>query len=312
MGGSGGSSIASRAMRGLPIGVPKMLVSTMGAGNVGPFVGARDIAMMYSVVDIAGINPISERILSNAAAGTAAMARHYEDFVPGDDSRPLVGATMYGVTTPCVDRARARLEELGYQVVVFHATGTGGRAMEALMESGYLTAALDITPAEVLAELVGGDFTAGEDRLEMAGSLGLPQVVALGALDMVAFSPPGNLPEHFRDRTLYQHNPHVTLMRTSFDECEQAGRVIAEKLNAATGPVAVFVPLRGMSQYSVAGGVFHDPEADTALLTSLKEYLDGGIDVIEMDAEVNAPEFADAMAERLAADYAAWAAARED
>ena len=311
MGGSGGTSIASRAMRELPIGVPKMLVSTMGSGNVRPFVGGRDIAMMFSVVDIAGINPISERILGNAAAGLAAMAQANERFVPSDDPRPLVGATMYGATTPCVDRARARLEEIGYQVVVFHATGTGGRAMEALMESGYLTASLDITPAEVLAEIVGGAFTSGAGRLEMAGSLGLPQVVSIGALDMIAFSPPETLPEHMRQRTLYQHNPHITLVRTNVAESRRVAALMAEKLNAAAGPVSVFIPLRGTSSYGVEGGVFHDPAADAILIADLKEQLDDRIEMVEMDTDINDPEFAVAMAERLDEHYRSWAADRD-
>ncbi len=303
MGGSGGSSIISRAMRELPIGVPKMLVSTMGSGDTRPFVGTSDIAVMFSVVDIAGINRLSEQILGNAAAGIAAMAAAFAGRRPGSGDRPLVGATMYGTTTPCVDRARAWLEEAGYEVLVFHATGTGGRSMEALMASGFITAVLDVTTTELADEVGGGTLTAGPDRLEMAGSLGLPQVVSLGAIDQMAFTPPEAVPAEWADRNLYEHNSSITLVRVNPDEARRIGQVIAGKLNAASGPVTLFIPLRGTSSYSVEGGVFHDRAADLALFESLREHLAPSVEVVEMDTDINDPDFAVAMATRLDEHY---------
>ncbi len=310
MGGSGGSSIISSVMRRLPIGFPKLLVSTMGAGDVGPFVGTSDIAMMYSVVDVAGINAISSRILDNAAAGLAAMAKAYEARAPSVDDRPLVGATMYGTTTPCVDRARAWLERAGYEVLVFHATGTGGRSMEALIESGYITAVLDVTTTELIDEVAGGTLTAGPDRLESAGALGLPQVVSIGASDQITFTPPDTVPAAYRDRNLYAHNPSVTLVRSNPEECAEFGRLLAEKLNRALGSVSLFVPLRGASSYARAGGVFYDPIADAALVASLRTHLDSTVELIEIDTDINDPGFGEAMARRLDQHYRSWADAR--
>ncbi|MBX6342412.1 MAG: Tm-1-like ATP-binding domain-containing protein, partial [Thermomicrobiaceae bacterium] len=247
LGGSGGSAIATQAMRALPVGVPKLMVSTLASGDTRPYVGAVDVTMMYPVVDIAGINRISARILANAAAAIAGMAKSYAVSAPAVDDRRLIGATMFGVTTPCVTAARRRLEERGYEVLVFHATGTGGQAMEALARGGYLAGVLDITTTELADELVGGVLSAGPERLEAAGEAGLPQVVSLGALDMVNFGPLDTVPERFRGRRLYQHNPTVTLMRTTPEECAELGRIIARKLNRARGPLAVFIPLRGVS-----------------------------------------------------------------
>ncbi len=247
LGGSGGSSLVSAAMRALPVGVPKLLVSTMASGDTRPYVGTSDIAMLYSVVDIAGINRISERILGNAAAAIAGMARASATFESGIEAKPLIGATMFGVTTPCVTVAREILEARGYEVLVFHATGSGGRAMEALVRARFITGVLDITTTELADELVGGVLSAGPDRLEAAGALGVPQVVSLGALDMANFGPLDTVPERFRDRNLYVHNETVTLMRTTEAECAELGRIIARKLNAASGPLTVFIPtLRGV------------------------------------------------------------------
>ena len=308
MGGSGGSSIVSRAMRKLPIGFPKLLVSTMAAGDVSAFVGTSDIAMMYSVVDIAGINAVSSNILGNAAAGVAGMAAAYEFRIPSADTRPLVGATMYGTTTPCVGAARAVLEQLGYEVLIFHATGTGGRSMEALMQSGYITASLDVTTTEVIDEIAGGTLTAGPGRLEAAGALGLPQVISIGATDQITFTPPQAVPTAYRDRNTYDHNPSITLVRSNAQECEEFGRVVADKLNRALGPVSLFVPLRGGSSYAVADAVFHDPEADAALVESLRTHLGPSVELVEMDTDINDPAFAEAMAHRLDEHYRAWAA----
>ena len=308
LGGSGGTAIATEAMRTLPVGIPKLMVSTMASGDTRPYVGASDVTMTYSVVDIAGLNAVSTRILANAAAAMAGMALAEPPAAAGD--RPLVGASMFGVTTPCVTTARERLEELGYEVLVFHATGTGGQAMEALMRSGFITASLDVTTTELADELVGGVLSAGPDRLEAAGELGLPQVVSVGALDMVNFGPIDTVPPEFRSRNLYKHNPTVTLMRTTPEECAELGRRIGRKLNAARGPVTLFLPLRGVSLIDTEGQVFFDPEADGALFDALRETLDPGVDVQELDTDVNDPDFARAMADALHAHYEAWAAAR--
>jgi uncharacterized protein (UPF0261 family) len=295
-------------MRALPVGVPKLLVSTMASGDTRPYVGETDVTMTYSVVDISGVNQISARILANAAGAIAGMVNARMPPLPA--ARPLVGATMFGVTTPCVTRARERLEELGYEVLVFHATGTGGRALEALIAGGFVTAVLDVTTTELADELVGGVLSAGPDRLAAAGRAGIPQVVSLGALDMVNFGPLESVPERFRDRNLYVHNPTVTLMRTTPDECAELGRRVARALNAATGPAALFVPLRGVSAIAVAGGPFHDPAADEALVAALRETLDPRVEVHWLELDVNDERFALAMADRLHALYAAWAVRR--
>jgi uncharacterized protein (UPF0261 family) len=296
LGGSGGSSIAARAMQALPVGVPKLLVSTVASGDTRPYVGAVDVTMMYSVVDISGVNSVSARIMANAAGAIAGMVGAR---VPILESKPLVGATMFGVTTPCVTRARARLEELGYEVLVFHATGAGGQSLEALVRDGFLVGVLDTTTTELADELVGGVLSAGPDRLEAAGAAGVPQVVSLGALDMVNFGPRETVPAQFDGRNLYVHNPTITLMRTTPDECAELGRTIGRKLSAATGPTALFVPLKGVSMIAVEGQPFYDPAADDALLAGLHETLDSSVEVHELDTDINDPAFADAMADRL-------------
>jgi uncharacterized protein (UPF0261 family) len=298
LGGSGNSSVAARAMRELPVGVPKLIVSTIASGDTRPYVGAVDITMTYSVVDIAGINRISARILANAAGAIAGMATATVPQGAGD--RPLVGATMFGVTTPCVTHARERLEELGYEVLVFHATGTGGQSFEALATGGFLAGALDATTTELADDLVGGVLSAGPDRLEAVGAAGVPQVVSLGALDMVNFGPRETVPERFEGRNLYVHNPTITLMRTTAEEMAELGRRIARKLNGASGPTALYVPLRGVSAIDVDGGPFRDAEADEALFRALREGVDTAkVELVEVDADVNDPAFARAMADRL-------------
>jgi len=296
LGGSGGSSIATRAMQALPVGVPKLMVSTLASGDTRPYVGAVDVTMMYSVVDISGVNRVSARIMANAAGAIAGMVGAT---VPALSEKPLVGASMFGVTTPCVTRARERLEELGYEVLVFHATGAGGQSMEALARGGFLAGMLDVTTTELADELVGGVLSAGPERLEAAGAVGLPQVVSLGALDMVNFGPRETVPPQFEGRNLYVHNPTVTLMRTTPEECAELGRTIGRKLSAATGPTVLFVPLKGVSMIAVEGQPFHDADADAALLAGLHETLDGSVEVHELDTDVNDPEFAVAMADRL-------------
>jgi uncharacterized protein (UPF0261 family) len=298
VGGSGNAAIASYAMRRLPVGVPKLVVTTLASGDTRPYVGATDLTMTYSVVDIAGVNRVSERILANAAGAIAGMAK--ATVPPREAERPLVAASMFGVTTPCVTRARERLEELGYEVLVFHQTGTGGQSMEELARAGFVTAMLDVTTTELCDELVGGVLPAHPKRLEVAGELGIPQVVSLGALDMVNFGPFETVPERFRGRTLYKHNPTVTLMRTTPEECAELGRRIARKLNAATGPTALFVPLRGVSTIDVEGQVFHDPAADEALFEALREHVDASrVELRELDLDVNDERFALAMTNRL-------------
>jgi uncharacterized protein (UPF0261 family) len=296
-GGSGNTAIATAAMRALPVGVPKLMVSTMAAGDTRDYIGGADVALMASVTDVAGLNSISARILANAAAAMAGMVGAPP--VELGEQRPLIGATMFGVTTPCVTRAREGLEARGYEVLVFHATGTGGRAMEALVEAGYLVAVLDATTTELCDDLVGGVLSAGPDRLEAAGRAGLPQVVSLGALDMVNFGARDTVPPQFEDRNLYVHNPSITLMRTTAEECAELGRRIAAKLSAATGPVALFVPLGGVSMIDAPGQPFFDAEADAALFEALREGVGANVELVEMDCNVNDDAFADAMVEKL-------------
>jgi uncharacterized protein (UPF0261 family) len=270
------------------------MVSTMAAEDTRDYVGGTDVTLMASVTDVAGLNVISAQILANAAAAMAGMVN--APAVEHDDGRPLVGATMFGVTTPCVTRAREALEARGYEVLVFHATGTGGRAMEALVASGFLKGVLDVTTTELCDDLVGGVLSAGPDRLEAAGRAGIPQVVSLGALDMVNFGARDTVPPQFADRTLYVHNPSVTLMRTTREECAELGRRIAAKLSAATGPTVLFIPAKGVSLIDAEGQPFHDPEADAALFEAVRA---ADCEVIELDCNINDDAFADAMAAKL-------------
>ncbi|MBA3408765.1 MAG: Tm-1-like ATP-binding domain-containing protein [Solirubrobacterales bacterium] len=297
-GGSGNTAIATHAMQALPVGVPKLMVSTVAAGDTRDYVGGSDVTLMASVTDVAGLNSISRQILANAAAAMAGMV--LAPPIEPRESRPLVAATMFGVTTPCVTRAREELEAKGYEVLVFHATGTGGRAMEALIDGGFLAGVLDATTTELCDELVGGVLSAGPERLEAAGRAGLPQVVSLGALDMVNFGARATVPPKFEDRNLYVHNPSITLMRTTPEECAELGRQIARKLSAATGPVALFIPLGGVSMIDAEGQPFHDPAADAALFGALREGIDRDrVELVELEHNVNDEAFAVAMAEKL-------------
>ncbi len=302
LGGSAGTTIATAAMRALPFGVPKIMVSTMASGQVRPYVGVRDVCMMYSVVDLSGLNRISRTVLHNAAFGMTGMVkgarRHRQQTVASAD-RPLVTATMFGVTTPCVEAARALVEQADYEVLVFHATGTGGQTMEAFIRDGLIAGVLDITTTELADELVGGVLGAGPDRLTAAGLRGVPQVIGLGALDMVNFGPPETVPEKFRGRRFYQHNPTVTLMRTTPEENDHLGKEIAHKASAARGPTAVYVPLRGVSALDREGQPFWWPEADKALFESLRLWMSPHVRLVEVDLHVNDPEFARRMAEGL-------------
>jgi uncharacterized protein (UPF0261 family) len=303
LGGSAGTTIATAAMRELPLGVPKLMVSTMASGQVRPYVGVRDISMMYSVVDLSGLNRISRTVLHNAACAMIGMvqgvSRRQHEPAPAD--RPLVTATMFGVTTPCVEAGRAVLEQAGYEVLVFHATGTGGETMESLIRDGAIAGVLDVTTTELADELVGGVLTAGPDRLTAAASAGVPQVIGLGALDMVNFGPRLTVPEQFRNRLFYQHNPTVTLMRTTASENDRLGKEIALKASASKGPTAVFVPLKGVSALDREGQPFWSPEADQALFASLRLWMSPHVQLIELDIHLNDPEFARAMASKLLA-----------
>jgi uncharacterized protein (UPF0261 family) len=296
LGGSAGTTIGTAAMRALPFGVPKLMVSTLASGQVRQYVGVRDVMMLNSVVDISGLNRISRTVLANAAAAMAGMVRGTGGTPAADGAgaeKPLVTATMFGVTTPCVEASRRILEQHGYEVLVFHATGTGGQTMESLVAGGLIRGVLDLTTTELADELVGGILTAGRDRLTAAGLHGVPQVISLGALDMVNFGPPETVPEKFRGRRFYQHNPTVTLMRTTPEENDRLGKEIAEKASAARGPTAVLVPRRGVSAIDREGQPFWWPEADAALFDSLRHWLSPHVEVVEADLHVNDPAFAE-------------------
>lgn len=290
LGGSAGTAIATAAMRALPYGFPKLMVSTLAAGDIKPYVGTTDICMMPSVLDIAGLNHVSRRIISNAAAAICGMVASEPASSP--NQKPAIAATMFGVTTPCVTVARHTLEERGYEVLVFHATGAGGQAMEQLIEDGAFRAVLDITTTELADELVGGVMSAGPHRLQAAGRKGIPQIVCPGAIDMVNFGPLETVPPQFRSRNLYIHNPSVTLMRTTPEECAEIGRITATRLNRTSGPVTVLIPLQGVSAIDKIGAPFYSPEALDAYCRALKTTLSPTIRVIELDAHINDEGFA--------------------
>lgn len=289
LGGSGGTMLATAGMRELPVGIPKLMVSTLASGDTSPYVDIKDITMMHSVVDIAGLNRLSRHILANAAGMICGAV---EQVIPTAQDKPLIAATMFGVTTPCVTKVRERLEP-HYEVITFHATGMGGRAMEGLIADGYVKAVADITTTELADELVGGVLSAGANRLEIAGQMGIPQVVSLGALDMVNFWAMNTIPQTFQKRTLYKHNDNVTLMRTTLEENKELGRIIAEKLNKAKGPTTLIIPLKGVSMIDAEEKPFYNPEVNAALFESLREHLAKGIKRVEVHAHINDDEFAD-------------------
>jgi uncharacterized protein (UPF0261 family) len=298
LGGGGGTAIGTAAMRSLKIGFPKLMVSTLASGNTSAYLGVKDIVMFPSIVDIAGLNRISRPLLARAAGAICGMVEARE---PAVSDKPVIVASQFGNTTACVDRARQILEKAGFEVVVFAAVGTGGRTMESLIESGMVTGVLDVTTTEWADELVGGVLTAGPTRLEAAARKRVPAIVSTGCLDMVNFGPPETVPAKFQGRRFYQHNPQVTLMRTTPGENSELGRIVAEKLNLSTGPVSVLLPLRGGSVISAPGGPFHWPEADRALYESLRKHLRKDIRVVELDCVINDPLFADACASELLA-----------
>jgi uncharacterized protein (UPF0261 family) len=297
LGGSGNTSIATTAMRALPVGVPKLMVSTMASGDVEPYVGATDVAMMYSVADIEGLNQLSRTVIANGALAMVGMVANDPDVEV--EEKPTIGITMFGVTTPCVQHAREILADRGYETIVFHATGTGGRAMENLIREEVIDGVLDVTTTEWADELVGGVLNAGPDRLDAAAETGVPQVVSTGALDMVNFGPRDSVPGAFEERLFHVHNPQVTLMRTTVEENAELGEIIAGRLNAATGPTALALPLGGVSMLDVEGEDFHDPEADRALFDALREGIDDDVELIEMETDINDEAFAEAIAETL-------------
>ena len=292
LGGSAGTTIGTAAMRALPFGVPKLMVSTLASGQVRQYVGVKDILMMHSVVDICGLNRISRTVLANAAHAIAGMVANRQRIEAQASARPLISATMFGVTTPCVEVSRLALEAAGYEVLVFHATGTGGMTMESFIADGLICGVLDITTTELADELVGGILSAGSDRLTAAGRRAVPQVISVGALDMVNFGPRDTVPPQFRDRRFYQHNANVTLMRTTVEENARLGREMAEKASAATGPTALMLPLRGVSAIDKEGQPFWWPEADAALFDAIRRYLRPSVGLIEVDAHINDPAFA--------------------
>ncbi|KAI1137388.1 hypothetical protein F5Y05DRAFT_88276 [Hypoxylon sp. FL0543] len=308
LGGSCGTTIASAVMRELPVTFPKLIVSTVASSDTSSYVAETDITMMYSVVDIAGLNEVLKAVVDNAAAAIAAMAKAYAKRHEASNSRTSVtkkgvGITMFGVTTKGVDAARRWLERRGFEVYVFHATGAGGRAMERLLREGRLHGVLDLTTTELADELVGGVFSAGENRLTAAAKVGLPQIVSVGALDMVNFGPRDTVPKEFQGRKLYEHNPSVTLMRTTEQECQELGRRIAQRLrdNCIEPDLAeVWLPLRGISAIAVEGQAFHDKKADEALFTAIKRGLEGStIRVIEVDSAINDVDWSEKVARRL-------------
>lgn len=299
LGGGGGTAIASAAMRALPIGFPKLIVSTLASGNTAPYVGTTDITMMPAVVDVQGLNRISRTILARAAGAICGMV---EADVSAGDEKPLVVASMFGNTTKCIEAAIPLLEQAGYEVLVFHATGTGGRAMEALIASGMVAGVLDITTTELADELAGGVLSAGPERLDAAAKHGVPAIVAPGCLDMVNFGERHTVPERYAGRNFYIHNPQVTLMRTTPEECAALGRMVAEKVNTSRGPVSVLIPRRGISVISAAGGPFYDQHADAALFGALEGGLRPGVPCTSLDCEINDPSFARACVEALLAN----------
>lgn len=298
MGGGGGTVIGTSAMRSLPVGFPKLMVSTLASGDTAPYVSTTDITMMPSVVDVAGVNRISRRIYTNAAGAICGMV--LGEIEPGDD-KPLIAASMFGNTTTAVDHARQIMESKGYEVLVFHATGTGGQTMEALVADDYISGVLDITTTEWADEVCGGVFSAGTQRLEAAARAGIPQVVVPGCIDMCNFWARDTVPEKYAGRTFYEWNPNVTLMRTTPEENQRMGKIFAEKLSAASGPVAVLIPLKGFSQLDLEGQPFYWPETIRAFITALRGDLRQDIPVTELDYDINAPEFSRQAAETLLA-----------
>jgi uncharacterized protein (UPF0261 family) len=294
LGGGGGTAIATAAMRALPLGFPKLMVSTLAAGNVAPYLGTKDITMMPSIADVAGLNRLSRTIFTRAAGAICGMV---EAEPKAEAARPLVVASMFGNTTACVTEAKKVLEEAGYEVLVFAATGAGGRIMESIIESGMVSGVLDLTTTEWADELVGGVLNAGPERMDAAAKAKVPVVVGPGCLDMVNFGEEASVPAKFKGRTFYIHNPQVTLMRTNAAECAELGRIVAAKTNACTAGAVIMIPTKAISVISAAGKAFHDAAADQALFGALKQH--ARVPVREFAEEINSPTFAQACARQL-------------
>lgn len=301
LGGTGGTSLVAPAMRALPIGVPKIIVSTVASGNTSMYIGTSDIILMPSIVDVAGLNKISKMIFTNAALSIVGMVKLKEKLkVNEENDKPLITASMFGVTTPCVNIAKDYLESKGYEVLVFHCTGVGGRTMESLINAGLITGVLDITTTEWCDEIAGGILSAGPKRCEAAAVNGVPTVISVGATDMVNFGPYDTLPKKYEGRKFYKHNPTTTLMRTTAEECKLVGEKIAEKLNMAKSETTLFLPLKGVSMIDCEGQPFYGPEEDKVLFDTLKNNIKNPkVDIVEMDNVINDEEFAIACAKRL-------------
>jgi len=297
LGGSGGSTISSFAMRNLPIGIPKVLVSTLIASNASSFIGESDMALFASVVDIAGINSISAKVIANAVDATIGMLK--SEKVTTINNKKLVSASMFGVTTTCVTNARKILEENNLEVITFHMTGSGGKSMENLIRQGFLNASLDVTTTELADEIVGGTLSAGASRLTAARDQKIPQVVSVGALDMVNFGAKSTVPEKFKNRNLYVHNENVTLMRTTAEECEKIALDICEKLNQSTSKVTLMLPLLGVSAIATKGQVFYDQRSDEALFSTIRKNLKPNVELVELNCAINDQAFSDALAFKL-------------
>ncbi len=294
LGGGGGTAIGTAAMRALPLGFPKVMVSTLSCGDTSPYLGSKDIVMIPSILDVSGLNRISKTIFTRAAGAICGMIGDLEE--SGED-KPIIVASMFGNTTRCVNEAMTILQDAGYEVLVFHATGAGGRAMESLIQSGMVSGVLDVTPTEWADQVVGGVLSAGPERMDAMSTAKIPAVIAPGCVDMANFGAKETVPETFQDRTLYIHNPQVTLLRTNANECAEIGKVIAEKANANPAPVAILNPLKAISEINGEGKPFHDPDADDALFTAIHE--NANVEVIDLDLEINDPAFAKACAEKL-------------
>ena len=297
MGGTGGTSVISSAMRALPIGFPKVLISTVASGDTTIITGVKDITMIPSIVDVAGLNPISEKVFKEGVGAICGMVKM--DFTPSTKQKPVIAATMFGNTTDCVNMCRESLVSKGFEVLVFHCTGTGGKTMESLVDDGFVSAVLDITTTEWADQICGGVFDAGPNRLSAPGRAGIPHLIVPGCVDMVNFGPVATVPPNYKDRNLYEWNPNVTLMRTNIEENKKMGEIFARKANESKGRVAFLLPLRGVSILDSEGGRFWWPEANEAMFAAIKTHLKPGIEVVEIDANINDKVFADKAVEML-------------
>ena len=300
LGGTGGTSLVTPCMRLLPLGVPKIMVSTMASGDVSRYVGTSDILMMPSIVDVAGINRISSQVLTHAVHAIVGMVEHENTDIPV--KKPLIAATMYGVTTPCVMRAKEYLEQEGYEVIIFHASGTGGKMMESLINSGIVDGVLDLTTTEWIDEIAGGIMTAGPERLDAAALNGIPQVVSVGAADMITFGERSSLPEKYKNRVVYMHNPAITVVKSNIEENIAFGIKVGEKLNQCKSNAALFLPIRGISMNDKAGSKYYGPKEDQALFITLKKVIINPlVEIIDVDAHINEEVFAISAAKKLIA-----------